>query len=76
MFRVLSTPRPGSLSFLVFALTAYSLQVKVDQHQKNVDTLFLYKHVHAFVSMALTLYILPTQLSPIFKFFLKSIRLK
>ena len=73
---VLSTPLRESLSFLVFALTVYSLQVMVDQHQKNADKFFLYKPVWAFVNMPLTLYVLPTQISPIFKCFLKSICLK
>lgn len=44
---VLSTPLRESLSFLVFALTVYSLQVMVDQHLKNADTFFLYKPVWA-----------------------------
>ena len=71
---VLSTPLRESLSFLVFAV--YSLQVMVDQHQKNADKFFLYKPVCAFVNMPLTLYVLPTQISPIFKCFLKFICLK
>ena len=73
---VLSTPLRESLSFLVFALTVYSLQVMVDQHLKNADIFFLYKPVWAFANMPLTLYVLPTQLGPIFKCFLKSIFLK